>query len=111
MKSILSLLALVFLAGCTEDSSPQSNSLQQWEGVEVVVYFKRDALGAAGSPIAPTSTWLNNTKVSLNGKIIEAHADGIYLDSRYKVNSGDSDLRHSHFWIPNDSILTIERKK
>jgi hypothetical protein len=29
-----------------------------------------------------------------NGKIMEVHANGIYLDSHYKVNSGDSDLRH-----------------
>jgi hypothetical protein len=29
-----------------------------------------------------------------NGKIMEAHANGIYLDSYYKVNSGDSDLMH-----------------
>ena len=42
---------------------------------------------------------------------MEAHATSIYLDSHYKVNLGDCDLRRLHFWIPNNSILTIERKK
>jgi hypothetical protein len=110
MKPIMMLLALFLLIGCGEKTSPKVNSLQQWEDSEVTVYFRRDMLGAAGSPIAPTSTWLNNTKVSLNGKIVEAHPDGVFLDSHYKVNSGDTDLRHSIFWIPNESILTIESK-
>lgn len=68
-------------------------------------------MGASGTPIGPTTTWLNNTKVSLDGKIITVHNDGIFFDSHYKMNSGDADLRHSVFWIPNDSILTIGSKK
>ena len=77
----------------------------------VTVYFKRDLLGAAGSPIAPSSTWLNNTKMSLDGKIVEAHPAGLFLDSHYQMNSGDADLRHSIFWMPSESILTVESKK
>lgn len=112
MKSILPLLPLVFLlVGCGERAPSKVAALQQWEGSEVTVYFRRDMLGAAGPPIAPTSTWLDNTKVSLNGKIIEARLDGVFFDSHYKVNSGDTDLRHSVFWIPNESILTVESKK
>ena len=68
-------------------------------------------LGAAGSPISPTTTWQNDTKVSLNGKIIEARLDGVFFESHYKINSGDTDLRNSVFWIPNESILTVESKK
>ncbi|NNE91099.1 MAG: hypothetical protein HKN23_05585 [Verrucomicrobiales bacterium] len=112
MKLILPLFPLVFLlTGCREQTPPKVAALEQWEGSEVTVYFRRDMLGAAGSPIAPTSTWLNNTKVSLDGKIMEARLDGVFLDSHYKVNSGDTDLRHSVFWIPNESILTVESKK
>lgn len=112
MKPILSLLPLIFLlAGCSEETPPQAAALQEWEGSQVTVYFRRDILGAAGSPIAPTTTWLNNTKVSLDGKIIEARFDGVFFDSHYKINSGDTDLRHSVFWIPNESILTVESKK
>lgn len=77
----------------------------------MTLYFRRDMLGAAGAPIGPTTTWLNNAMVSLNGKIVEARPDGVFLDSHYKMNSGDTDLHHSIFWIPNDSILTVESAK
>lgn len=112
MKPILALLFLLFLlTGCEKQTSSKVPALQQWEGAEVTVYFRRDMLGAAGSPIAPTSTWLNNTKVSLNGKIVEAHLDGIFFDSHYKANSGDTDLQNSVFWIPNESILMVGSNK
>jgi hypothetical protein len=111
MKSILLLIPLLLLIGCGEQAPPKVAALQQWEGTEVTVYFRRDMLGAAGSPIAPTTTWLNNTKVSLDGKIIEARLDGVFLDSHYKMNSGDTNLRNSVFWIPNESILVVKSKK
>lgn len=112
MKAILPLITLLFLlAGCGNQTTIVVPPLQQWEGSEVTVYFKRDILGASGSPIAPTTTWLNNTKVSLNGKITEARLEGIFFESHYKMNSGDADLRHSLFWIPNESILMVESKK
>ncbi|MGJ8657107.1 MAG: hypothetical protein ACSHX6_11710 [Akkermansiaceae bacterium] len=110
-KPILLLIITLFLSSCKKPSSSTSNALEQWVGSEVTVYFKRDLLGASGTPIGPTTTWLNNTKVSLDGKIITVHNDGIFFDSHYKMNSGDADLRHSVFWIPNDSILTIGSKK
>ena len=112
MKPLLPLFPLLFiLTGCGEQTPPKVASLQQWEGSEVTVYFRRDMLGAAGSPIAPTSTWLNNIKLSLRGKIVEARLDGIFFDSHYKANSGDTEQHHSVFWIPNESILTVESKK
>ena len=114
MKTILTLLALFVLTSCDHRTETQAatrpHALEQWVGTEVTVYFRRDSLGAAGTPIAPTTTWLNNTKVSLDGKISAVYPDGLFLDSHYKSNSGDSDLRHSNFWIPADSILTIEKK-
>jgi hypothetical protein len=110
MRTALTLISLLVLAGCQESSDTEPAALEQWVGSEVTVYFKRDMLGAAGTPIAPTSTWINNTKLSLNGKISSAHENGIFFDSHYKMNSGDTDLRHSIFWIPADSILTIEKK-
>lgn len=111
MKYILTLGLSILLIGCGEKASLEANALQQWKNSEVTVYFRRDMLGAAGAPIGPTSTWMNNTKVSLDGKIVEAHPDGVFLDSHYKANLGDTNSRHSTFWIPNDSILTIALKK
>ena len=102
---------IVLLTGCGKETPPKSASLQAWEGSEVTVHFRRDVLGASGSPIAPTTTWQNQTKVSLDGKIIEARLDGVFFESHYKHNSGDTDLRHSVFWIPNASILTVESRQ
>ncbi len=68
-------------------------------------------LGAAGNPISPTSTWLNDTKVSLSGKITETRPEGIFSEARYKVNSGDAKFRESNIWIPENSILMIELRK
>jgi hypothetical protein len=110
LPRLIPLIAALLIAGCNNPGSFGPHPLSDWIGVEVTVLFRRDVLGAAGDPIAPTSTWLNNTKVSLDGRILTAHEEGIYLDSRYKVNSGDSDLRHSLFWIPASSILAIERR-
>lgn len=110
MKPILLLIALLMLSSCG-DSTRKSNALEQWIGTEVTVFFRRDMLGAAGSPIGPTTTWLNNSKVSLSGKIITVHHDGIFFESHHKANSGDKNLRHSVFWIPNESILTVESRK
>ncbi|ADG69728.1 hypothetical protein Plim_3917 [Planctopirus limnophila DSM 3776] len=109
MKHALTLFALLWLTGCEETHQAQVHPLEQWVGTEVTVNFNRDLLGAAGSPIAPTSTWLNNTRLSLDGKLVAVHHDGLFLDSRYKLNSGDTEFRHSVFWIPMNSILTIEK--
>jgi len=49
--------------------------------------------------------------VSLDGKIITARTDGIFLDSHFKMNSDDTELRHSLFWIPNESILSVQSEK
>lgn len=105
-------IGLLASAGCTRQASPRpSDLLSQWEGEAVTLFFKRDQLGAAGDPIAPTTTWQNNTKVSLNGRILAIDGESILFDSQYKANSGDSQLRNSIFWIPKTSILTIERRK
>ena len=109
MKALLLFLPL-FLLGCEQPQSP-SSSLEDWEGKTVTVFFDRNSLGASGSPIGPNTTWLNNTKVSLNGILLSVAEDGIVLDSQYKINSGDADLRESFFWIPTESILTIELRK
>jgi len=111
MKYAMTLITLLMLTGCGEKHEAKVHALDQWMGSEVTVHFNRDLLGAAGSPIAPTSTWLNNTKLSLDGKIVAAHQDGIFFDSHYTMNSGDTDLRHSIFWVPMNSILTIEKKQ
>jgi hypothetical protein len=110
MKHFSALLCLLALAGCSGPIASEPNPLKQWIGVEVTVQFKRDHLGASGNPVAPNTTWLNNTKVSLDGRILSVHEDGIFFDSHYKMNSGDSDQRHSLFWIPHHSILTVEKK-
>ena len=107
MKLILTCFASLLLMGCGEMSSSKSHSLQRWEELEVTVTFRRDMLGAAGAPIGPTTTWLNNSMVSLDGKIVEANAEGIFLDSHHKANSSDKNTRHSTFWIPTESILTV----
>lgn len=86
-------------------------ALQQWEGKEVTVFFRRNLLGAAGAPIAPTTTWLNHSAVSLNGKIVTARMEGIFLDSHYKLNPDDPELRQSVFWIPNESILSVKSEE
>jgi hypothetical protein len=111
MKTILTLLVLVLLTGCEERSAGKVSSLQQWESKDVTVFFRRDMLGAAGTPVSPIATWVNNAMVSLDGKIISARPDGIFLDSHYKLNSDDTEVRHSVFWIPNESILTVKSEK
>lgn len=118
VKLVLVLAAFLALMGCQHSSStresgtrlPESHALDQWVGTEVTIQFRRDLLGAAGSPIAPNTTWLNGTKVSLDGLIVSVHESGVLFDCHYKMNSGDTELRHSEFWIPNDSILAIEKK-
>ena len=102
------LCILVFLTGCADKRPTNVAALQQWEGKEVTVFFRRDLLGAAGAPIDPTSTRLNHSVVSLNGKMISARMEGIFLDSRYKLNQDDPELRQSVFWIPNESILSVK---
>lgn len=110
MKTIIPCIPFLLLLGCDrQTTTTHKPPLDRWTGAEVTVLFKRDQLGAAGNPIAPTSTWLNNTKISLGGRIISAHEDGIFFESRYKMNSGDTETRHSIFWIPGDSILAIEK--
>ena len=110
MKYVIIIITAIALAGCSTEQST-STALDKWVGAEVTVQFRRDLLGTAGNPIAPTSTWLNNTKVSLNGKISEVSKEGLFLDARYKMNSGDAQFRESLIWIPADSILMIEKRK
>lgn len=110
-KLILSLSVSMAFLGCQRPHDPSpSQALDQWVGVTVTVQFRRDMLGASGNPIAPNATWLNDTKVSLDGNIVSVHEDGFFFDCHYKMNSGDTDLRHSEFWIPRNSILAIEKK-
>lgn len=108
MKNLLIIIAAIGLTGCSSDNN---SALEKWEGEEVTVQFRRDFLGSSGSPIAPTSTWLNNTLLSLNGEITEASREGIFLHARYKLNAGDAQPKESEIWIPAGSILMIEKAK
>ena len=110
MKYTLIIITAIALGGCSPEQT-DSSALDKWVGSQVTVQFRRNLLGATGNPIAPTSTWLNNTKLSLNGKISEVSKEGIFLDARYKMNSGDTQLQESIIWIPADSILMIEKRK
>ncbi len=110
MKTLVAISMCLALAGCQSSRESEFQALDQWEGAEVTIQFKRDMLGASGDPVAPTATGLNNTLLSLGGRIISSHKEGLFLDSQYRMNQGDTDLRHSEFWIPSESILAIEKK-
>lgn len=107
MKTNLVFAAVLLLTGCGERTSKES-SLTKWEGREVTVQFRRDLLGAAGSPVSPTATWVNNAMVSLKGTLVEASPDGVFLDSHYKLNVDDAEAQQSIFWIPKVSILMVK---
>ena len=111
MKHALPWIALLLLAACDSQTGADGRGLKQWIGSEVTVHFNRDALGAAGNPIAPTVTGQNNTMLSIDGKITEVHEDGIFFDGHYRMNTSDTTVEHSIFWVPMHSILTIESRK
>jgi len=109
MKYLLAIIAAVGMTGCSRESD--SSALEQWEGTEVTVQFRRDFLGSGGAPISPTTDWQNNTMLSLRGKITEASREGIFLNARYQVNAGGGPFQESEIWIPAGSILMVEKAK
>lgn len=72
-------------------------------GMNCVIQFRRDALGAAGSPISAQTDIYNNSNVSLAGELVEANRDDFVL----RTHNDPSKL----FWIPRENVLLIEYAK
>jgi hypothetical protein len=66
-------------------------------GRTCTVQFKRNVLGLADYPIAPTIDAINNVAVTVAGTLKAVRDNGILIESGTEK-----------YWIPMDSILLIE---
>ena len=89
---IISLLALLIVfACCGRPSQPPT-------GENVIVQFRRDALGSAhGLPVSPTTGSRNGSDVCLSGELLSVNEEWIVLGNGRKEH-----------WIPRDVVLLIE---
>jgi hypothetical protein len=88
---IISLLTLLIVfTGCDRPSQPPT-------GANVIVQFRRDALGSANArPISPTTGSMNGARVFLGGKLLTVNEEWIVLEHE----------KQEH-WIPKDVVLLI----
>jgi hypothetical protein len=68
-------------------------------GTTVSVQLRRDALGAAGSPISSTVEMYGNTRLNLKGVLASVNDDWVVLR-----------LSEKEQWIARDNILLIETR-
>jgi hypothetical protein len=95
---IFSILILVggLLSGCIQQPPEQPPV-----GSDVVVQFRRDALGSAtANAVPPTTSSINGAAVCLYGKLIKVNNDWVVL-----TRSGGGGRE---YWIPQETILLIE---
>ena len=90
------------LAGCQKghESTPDLSSgvLESWEGKNVTVQFRRDALGAAASlPIGPETNSINGAQTSVSGVLVQVDTESVTLESNARQR-----------WIPKSVVLNIE---
>jgi hypothetical protein len=101
---LLSLLYAAFCGGCerTEASGPSpapAAALQPAPGTEVIVHFRRDALGALRDVPIPVSTHeFNESKVCVRGALRSMDEEWIVLE---RERGGDA-------WVPRGAILYLE---
>jgi len=97
------LVATIVLCGCSRDNGEHrtSNELSKWIGKNVVVQFRRDALGAAANlPISPDTGGINGASPIIVGPLLEVNAESIVIGNHQKKKSPK--------WIPREVILFIE---
>jgi len=75
-------------------------------GTYCIVQLRRDSLGAAGSPVPPTTDQFNGAIVSMRGTLLAINRDAILLECivDYPLNQPHEVRRH---WIPKNNILLI----
>jgi hypothetical protein len=104
MKSHISLLLAANLAllatGCSQShqSGMDTTELSQSLGDNVIVQFRRDALGAAAAlPISPKTGEINGASTTIGGKLLQVHASSLVIEEGQRPK-----------WIPREVILFVE---
>ncbi len=97
MRTRLSMLVVLLLAGCAEtarERAPMKNQV----GKNCIVHFRRDALGMAGEiPSSVMAGSVNGAETTQAGQLMDVGADWIVIN-----------LHGREFHIPQAAILLIE---
>ena len=100
LTSHLFILALCLCpllgSGCDR---PREDPAASRVGEDCTVHFRHDALGASGSPIAPTWNTFNDTDLIMNGALVRATPEWIV------ITRGNGD-----YFISRGVILFLEFK-
>jgi hypothetical protein len=102
------LLAVLAAPGCDDPSSSTNSggaggggdSAQPAIDSYIIVQIRRDALGAAGAPLAPMSGPVGGAELAVGGKLRRLNADWVV------VESGGREI-----WIPRSVVLLIDVQK
>ena len=100
---VTGILAAALLSGCNSDAPDDmaSSEMAKWIGKNVIIQFRRDALGAAADlPVSPTTGSINGAKTSIVGLLQTVDATGVTL--------GNHQRKGSPRWIPREVILFVE---
>ena len=97
------IVTTIALSGCSRDNDENmsSSELSKWIGKNVIIQFRRDALGAAASsPISPNTGSINGASTFLSGSLQKVDATGIVIGNHQRPTSSR--------WIPREVILFVE---
>jgi hypothetical protein len=99
-------IVLTTFGGCAvEDSATQATAaLRSKVGYLCTVQFRRDALGAAGNPVPPTTGTFNGAETQLSGLLKDIKGDYLVLEV---PRQGDP-KNAVEYWIPRHSVLLLE---
>lgn len=100
MLSSFPLVAIMLMAGCSEDS--ESTLLSKRIGSTCTVQFRRDALGSGAQiPVPPFTDTINGAQVSASGTLAKVDSQGILLRM---------DAQAKELWIPYHALLLVDFK-
>ena len=101
MKCLLPVIAVwaTYVAGCSQPVPDKKDSvvLSKWIGQNILIQFRRDALGAGRElPISPDTDEINGASTSIVGKLIAVSETSVVIQRK--------DDPH---WVPRETILFI----
>ena len=102
-KILLTTAMATLFSGCGNIANHDmtTSEMSTWIGKNVIVQFRRDALGAgADLPIDPETGQINGAKTAIGGVLLKIEAKSIVIGNHLKDRGPK--------WIPREVILFVE---